>query len=91
MWGRKPLFTKPLFTDEELRRARDEALAATGHVVLLGTRVELLLPFVQLEEIRRLNDSTDKLLFVTVLLLVTSILLFLATLALLRVTVLLPY
>ncbi len=81
MLGRKPLFEKPLFTDEELRRGKDEALVSRGHYSP-GERVEVLLPFVHLEEIRRLNNGTDKLLLVTVFL-------FLTTLALLMVTILL--
>ncbi len=82
-WGRKSLFRNPIFTDEELQKGKDEALAsraASGYST--GQKVEVLLPFVILEETRRLNASTNKLLCVTVFL-------FLATLALLWVTIVL--
>ena len=81
MRRQRPLFGQPLFTDEELRKGKEEVLEVRPGLTH-GGKVLVLLPFVQLEEIRRLNNSTDKLLFVTVLL-------FLATLALLAVTVLL--
>lgn len=64
------------FAGAEMKHSQGEG------TTLRARKSKCSLPFVQLEEIRRLNDSSYKLLLVTVLL-------FLATLAVLAVTILL--